>query len=184
VSYGRLDAERSACGRGCSCCVGSFLCRAQLRRAGARVPFLFSLGRAKRLLGERFEVVAFVDEALDDPVLERVIRDRDDAATGSEGLRRPRQGEGEVLQLPVDRDAERLKRAPRAPATTRASSPVVVIGDRVRARTMAAATRRDRRSSPNSNRILASSSSGAIFTMSIALSPSASIRMSSGPSFR
>ena len=37
----------------------------------------------------------------------------DHAATGSEEVDRPRQGGGELLELPVDRDAERLERTTR-----------------------------------------------------------------------
>ena len=67
-----------------------------------------------------------------------------------------RQGRGELLEFPVDRDAERLERAargvgaprtlPTALTTTPASWSVVAIGRR---RTIAAAIRRDRRSSPS-----------------------------------
>ena len=44
---------------------------------------------------------------------ERVVGDHDHAATGSEEFDRPRQGGGELLDLPIDRDTERLEGATR-----------------------------------------------------------------------
>ena len=60
--------------------------------------------------------------ALHDAVLERVVREHDHAATGSEEPDRLRQGGGELLELPVDRDAERLERAARGVGAPRTSS--------------------------------------------------------------
>ena len=57
-----------------------------------------------------------------DPVLERVVREHDHAASGSEEVDRLRQGGGELLDLPVDRDAERLERPTRGVGAPRTSS--------------------------------------------------------------
>src|SRR5206468_10360037 len=86
------------------------------------VAFLLPLARADDFLRQHREGGLVEEGPLRDAVLERVIRDHDDAATGSEDTRRPRQRGGELLKLPVDRDTERLERAasgvggPRPPA--------------------------------------------------------------------
>src|SRR5919197_1176213 len=83
--------------------------RAEPGAPGPRVPDHLLFGGAERLAGEDLEPRLLAERALHDPVLERVIRDRDNAATGSEDAHRSRQGSGELLELPVDRDAERLE---------------------------------------------------------------------------
>src|SRR5439155_4983181 len=52
-------------------------------------------------------------EPLHDAVLQRVVRDRDEAPADSERRHRLRQGRGERIELAVDLDAERLKGAAR-----------------------------------------------------------------------
>ena len=157
-----------------------------VRRLGASrsVPWGSSLprrGGAERLLRQDLEVLRAVVEPLDDAVLEGVVRDHDHAATGSEDLDRPRQGRGELLQLPVDRDAGawNVRRAgwgpPPRPQRARDHARELVGGldRRPRPRT------HDRRRDPARASFLAVLEHdprellfGAVFTMSIARSPS------------
>ena len=103
------------------------------------------------------EAVVVAERRLHDAVLERVIGDHDHAAPGSEEPDRLRQGGGELLDLPVDRDAERLERATRGVGAPRPSShgahdhagELVGAGDRAATHDRAA-MRRERRSPPNS----------------------------------
>ena len=94
----------------------------QHRAARARVPRDLLLGRTQRLLRQHREAVVVAERRLHDAVLEGVVRDHDHAATGSEEPDRLRQGGGELLELPVDRDAERLERATRGVGAPRTSS--------------------------------------------------------------
>src|SRR5581483_1119621 len=86
---------------------------AQARAPRSRVACDLLGGGAKRLVGELDQSLVRREAPLDDAILERVVGDDDDAATGSEKPDRSRQGSGELLQLPVDRDAERLERPTR-----------------------------------------------------------------------
>ena len=102
---------------------------------------------------------ALGEKRLDDAVLERMERHDHQPAAGLEhALGRGRAG-GELAQLVVDEDAQRLERAGRrmdvawsractTPATISASARVVRIGASWRAATMARATAREWRSSP------------------------------------
>ena len=78
--------------------------------------------RLQRLLREDRETLVLAERRLHDAVLQRVVRDHDHAASGSEEVDRLRQGGGELLELPVDRDAERLERPTRGVGAPRTSS--------------------------------------------------------------
>ena len=79
-------------------------------------------GGSQRLLGEDAETFVVAERPLHDPVLQGVVGEHDHAATGAEESDRPRQGGGELLELPVDRDPERLERPTRGVGAPRTSS--------------------------------------------------------------
>src|ERR671919_612602 len=81
----------------------------ELGAAGPRVPLGLGRGRPDRLLGQDLEPVIVAEERLDLPVLERVVGDRHQPTTGGEELDRPGKGGGQLLELPVDLDPDRLE---------------------------------------------------------------------------
>ena len=94
---------------------------ARPRRRSGHGPLRQDRARRRRRLRKRAERV------LDDPILERVKADDGQPRAGAAAAARPREERVEALELPVDPDAERLKRARRridpliAPARHRAA---------------------------------------------------------------
>src|SRR5690606_32288204 len=84
---------------------------AELRGAGTRVARDLLVAGGERLLRQDLEAGAVEEEALDDPVLERVVSDHDQASVGDEEARRALEALAQGAQLVVDVDAQRLERA-------------------------------------------------------------------------
>ena len=110
-----------------SCALGRIAFRFSRRSSGSRAAD--ADGEVRRADAAALEPL---EEALHDPVLERVERDHGDAAAGSQHLEGGRKRLLELAELVVDRDAERLedalrrmarRRSAREPGSRRGSGP-------------------------------------------------------------